>query len=83
MALCASLSTPSRMHEEQSLGIRAEIQLEHGRWAVYLNSVFWAPDRNPPLETVVRRIADYPTRRQAEVAAHYMERAADRTLPPT
>jgi hypothetical protein len=70
------------MHEQSSLGIRADIRLENGRWVVYLCATFWDPVRNPRLETVVRRIRDYPSRRQAEVAAGWMERAADRNLPP-
>lgn len=82
MARSASLLEKGLMYEESSLGIHADIRLEGGRWAVYLCSVFWAADRDPPLETIVRRIKDYPTKRQAEIAARYMERAADRTLPP-
>jgi hypothetical protein len=70
------------MHDS-SLGVSADIRFENGRWVVYLCSVFWAAERDPPLETIVRRINDYPTKRQAEIAASYMERAADRSLPPT
>jgi hypothetical protein len=70
------------MNEERSLGIRSEVREENGRWAVYLCATFWAPADEMPLETVARRIGDYPTRRAAEVAAHWMERGADRHLPP-
>lgn len=70
------------MHEESSLGVHTEITHEEGRWVVHLCSTFWAVHLDPPLETIRRRIADYPSRRQAEVAARWMERAADRQLPP-
>ncbi len=63
---------------EPSLGLRAEVRQENGRWVVYLCSVFWAADLDTPLQTVVRRIKDYSTKREAEVAARWMERCADR-----
>jgi hypothetical protein len=69
------------MHDARSLGVRAEIRLEKGRWAVYLCATFWAPHLDPPLDNQIHRIADYPTRRAAEIAASWMERGADRHLP--
>jgi hypothetical protein len=65
--------------------VKAEIMEENGRWVVYLDLTFWreaesGEDLNP-LENVRRRIRDYPTKRDAEVAAHWMERTADRANP--
>lgn len=66
---------------DQSLGVQSRIELEHGRYAVYLDVSFWEPTPAGPLQTLARRIGDYPTRRQAEVAARWMLAAADRNLP--
>jgi hypothetical protein len=68
-----------------AVGVKAEIMEENGRWVVYLDLTFWreaesGEDLNP-LENVRRRIRDYPTKRDAEVAAHWMERTADRANP--
>jgi hypothetical protein len=65
-----------------AVGVKTQIEQEKGRWVVYMDLSFWredAPDN--PLEIVRRRISDYGTRREAEVAAHWMERTADRTKP--
>jgi hypothetical protein len=60
-------------------GVQTEARVEHerGRWAVYLD-VFMVDDDGRPSGVQVRRIDDYPTRRQAEVAAAWMLRAARR-----
>ena len=47
------------------------IEEEQGRWVVYLEVGFWeaAGASESPIEVTRRRIKDYPTRRDAEVAA--------------
>ncbi len=56
--------------------------MERGRWAVYLDVTMWdEAGRSDPLRAIRRRITDYSTRSQAEVAAKWMERAAERDLP--
>lgn len=67
---------------EAGLGLEVEIQQENGRWAVYLITTFWAPARDLPIERVSRRIQDFPSRRQAEVAAAWYLRGAQRTHLP-
>ncbi len=54
----------------------------NGRWVVYLEAGFWAENETEnPVEVVRHRIADYATRREAEVAASWMERGAERDIP--
>ncbi len=53
---------------------------ERGRWVVYLAVHFWEADHADLIRTVERRIADYATQRQAEVAARWYERVANRDL---
>jgi hypothetical protein len=68
-----------------AVGIKAHIEEEKGRWVVYLDISFWREngsyDEHNPLESVRKRIRDYPTKRDAEVAAHWIERTADRNNP--
>jgi hypothetical protein len=68
-----------------AVGIKAHIEEEKGRWVVYLDISFWREsgsyDEDNPLESVRKRIRDYPTKRDAEVAAHWIERTADRNNP--
>ncbi len=76
-----------------AIGVQTVIEPEHGRWVVYLEVAFWdtgratgrAVDADDPISTVRRRISDYPSKQQAEVAASWIERGADRDLfsPPT
>ncbi|MEM8678708.1 MAG: hypothetical protein AAGF97_05040 [Planctomycetota bacterium] len=80
---------------ERALGAKSKVVEEDGRWVVYLAVDFWEPqpggetvdgrsanqDEAWPIETVWRRIADYPDRARAEVAARWIERSADRNLP--
>jgi hypothetical protein len=63
---------------DQALAAHALVEPERGRWVVYLE-VTMIPDR---ADYVVRhRIADYPTRRHAEIAARWIVGAASRDLP--
>ncbi len=61
------------------------IEQEKGRWVVYLEVGFWEPNEVDNLQTVRRRIQDYPKKRLAEIAANWIERAAKKDLryPPT
>lgn len=62
-----------------AFAVRARIEGERGRWVLYLE-VLMVPDRDDYI--VTHRIADYPTRRHAEVAARWIVSAAGRDLPP-
>jgi hypothetical protein len=65
-----------------AVGLKAEVLQEKGRWVLYLDLSFWREDPcDNPLETVRKRIRDYSTKREAEVAAHWIERTADRGNP--
>jgi hypothetical protein len=68
-----------------AVGLKALVEEERGRWVVYLDLSFWRESGGDedfnPLENVRQRIRDYATRREAEVAAHWIERTADRTKP--
>lgn len=67
---------------DRALGVTRRIEPEQGRWAVYLDITMWdETNRSNPLHTIRRRVRDYATREQAEVAAKWMERAAERELP--
>ncbi len=63
---------------EPAVGSRAVIEEERGRWVVYLEVGFWDAAGAEPVKITRRRIKDYPTRRDAEVAASWMERSSDR-----
>ena len=62
---------PTGVHSE------ARIELERGRFVVYLD-VYMVDADGAPSGVQVRRITDYATRRQAEVAADWMLRGARR-----
>lgn len=67
---------------DQALGVASRIELERGRWVVYLDVTMWDEGgQSDPLQVVRRRIADYSTQSQAKVAAKWMERVAERDLP--
>lgn len=61
-----------------AISARAIIEPECGRWVLTLE-VLMVPDT--PDHIVRHRIADYPTRERAEVAAKWIVTAADRNLP--
>ncbi|MBL8093072.1 MAG: hypothetical protein JNL73_02805 [Anaerolineales bacterium] len=52
---------------------QAFVVRERGEWVVVLDVFYWD-------EVIRHRIQTYPTRRQAEVAAHWIERSARRDL---
>lgn len=58
-----------------ALAVETYVREESGRWVVEIVVVFTD-------EAVHRRVNDYPTRRQAEIAASWMKRAADRDTQP-
>lgn len=68
-----------------AVGLKAHIEEEKGRWVLYLDVFFWrdhvGEDDSTPLESERKRIRDYSTKREAEVAAHWIERTADRNNP--
>lgn len=68
-----------------AVGLKTEVEEENGRWVVYMDVCFWREDVSKedlnPLENVRKRIRDYATKREAEVAAHWIERTADRNNP--
>jgi hypothetical protein len=69
---------PDRLFPNDALSVRAIIEPEKGRWVLTLE-VLMVPDT--PDYIVRHRIADYPTRNRAEVAAKWIVTAADRNLP--
>lgn len=69
---------PERLFPNEALTVRAIIEPEKGRWVLTLEVVM-VPDK--PDYIVRHRIADYPTRERAEVAAKWIVTAADRNLP--
>ncbi len=56
------------------------IQEEKGRWVVYLEVGFWETGEGSPIKVVRSRINDYATRRDAEVAASWIQRSAERNV---
>jgi len=58
---------------EEALAVDTYVQAEKGQWVVYMDVIFWE-------ETVHHRIRAYPHRRQAEIAADWIKRAARRDL---
>jgi hypothetical protein len=65
---------------ENAVAAKASIAEESGRWVVYLETGFLAGGNDNPVEVVRHRIADYSSRRDAEVAANWVERGADKDL---
>lgn len=63
---------------DEALAVDTYVKAEKGQWVVYMDVIFWT-------ETVQHRIRAYPSRRQAEIAADWIKRAARRDLrqPPT
>jgi hypothetical protein len=63
-----------------AVGSHTVIEEEEGRWVVYLEVGFWEAAQEGPIHTNRRRIKDYATRREAEVAASWIERSTDRSM---
>lgn len=55
----------------------SRIEVEDGRYVVYLD-VFMVDERDRPIGVESKRIAEYPRKRDAEIAASWMLRAARR-----
>ena len=68
-----------------AVGLKATIEEERGRWILYLDLCFWRETCTEkdlsPLEMIRKRIRDYSTKRDAEIAARWIERTADRGSP--
>ncbi len=60
------------------LAVATRVAPEGGRWVVWLD-VVGIPDRDDHVTT--HRMADYPSRDAALVAARWMARGANRALP--
>ncbi|MEM9379867.1 MAG: hypothetical protein AAGB93_07935 [Planctomycetota bacterium] len=63
--------------DERGSHTEARVELEAGRHVVYLD-VYMVDANDRPTRVVPKRIAAYPTRRAADVAAEWMLRAARR-----
>ncbi len=65
------------MAQERGDYSEARVEHEDGRWAVYLD--VWLVDADHQAARVdSKRIADYPPRAKADVAARWIERGARR-----
>jgi hypothetical protein len=64
--------------------VETRIEEEKGRWVVYLEVTFWESEQDYPLKTVIHRVQDFSTKKQAEVAAKLYRRTVDRDMeePP-
>ena len=72
--LCVSLAVT------RAVASNAVVEEEYGRWVVYLEVGFWETGGAQPLKISRSRINDYPTRRDAEVAASWIQRSSDRNV---
>ena len=57
------------------------VESPSGRWVVWLNVQSWssgAADQDHPINNQWKQINDYATRREAEVAARWIERSVNR-----
>ena len=60
------------------------VEKQDGRWVVYLNVQSWEPDQTGPIANNWKRINDYSSESEANVAATWYGRSANRTMdPPT
>ncbi len=68
------------------LDAMTRVNRENGRWVVMLNVASWEPDENDehPVTNNWKRINDYSTEEESNVAASWIEKSANRqTRPPT
>lgn len=56
-----------------ALAVETSVVEDRGRWAVEIVVIF-------PDEAIRRRVNSYPSRRQAEIAASWVKRAAQRDI---
>lgn len=66
---------------ENAVWVETTVEEEKGQWVVYLEVGFWEPNELDNVQTVRHRIQAYPKKRLAEIAAHWIERAANKDLP--
>jgi hypothetical protein len=65
---------------EEAIAAGASIELENGRFVVYLTVLDWDHDAKREVQHR-KRISDYPTQREAELAARWFERGANKEHP--
>ncbi len=59
------------------------IEQENGRWVVYLNVQSWEPNSDEhPVANQWQKINDYSSQAEAQVAASWYERSANRNIRP-
>lgn len=70
--------------ESSEPSVFTKITNEQGRWVVYLNVSRWDPiskdDTADPIESCWYRINDFSTKTEAEVAAKWYHRGADKKI---
>ena len=64
----------------RAVGCNTLIEQENGRWVVYLEVGFWNAGGETPISVNRSRINDYPTLRDAEVAASWIQRSSNRNV---
>jgi hypothetical protein len=67
------MADPTR--ESPVLGIRVRVELDAGRWVVWMDAIT-IPDREDYVMS--HRLGDYATREQADVAARWVQRGAEK-----
>jgi hypothetical protein len=79
-------ATEASNQQPQTFSLRqamARVELENGRWVVYLNVQSWEPSEGEhPVANNWKRINDYSTQQQADTAASWFEKSANRTFRP-
>jgi hypothetical protein len=81
----SSESTDGRDANEKFVPLEAitRIEQENGRWVVYLNVQSWEPNSDEhPVANDWQRINDYSSRADAQVAATWYQRSANRNFRP-
>jgi hypothetical protein len=76
---------PNEQPEEPFIPLEAMTRVEHenGRWVVYLNVPTWeSADEESPVTNHWKRINDYANRSEADVAAVWYQRSANRSRRP-
>ncbi|HMQ55129.1 MAG TPA: hypothetical protein PKE64_29350 [Anaerolineae bacterium] len=70
---------------ENAVWVETSVEAEKGQWVVYLDVGFWEPNEPDNIQVRRHRIQVYARRRQAEIAAEWIKRAAGKDLaaPPS
>ncbi len=72
--------TPDNFHP---LEAETRVLYEQGRWVVMLNVMSWEPDDDThPIQNRWMRINDYSSEQEAQVAAKWIEKSANRKFRP-